>query len=59
MSVNISSSVFFEFENLNELTDCDSISEGINKSSEISEDVLINKDQLILNTLNIDWLNIM
>ena len=54
MSVYISSSVFLEFEGLNELTDCDSISREVNKSSEISDNVLIDKDQLILDTLNID-----
>ena len=54
MSVHVSLSVFLEFESLNKLTDCDSISREVNKSLKISEDVLIDKGQLILNTLNID-----
>ena len=50
----ISVSVLLVFKCLNELTNCSSISEGVNEHLKISGDVLIDKDQLILNTLNVD-----
>ena len=59
MLMHVSLSVFFEFECLNELTNCDSISKWVNKDLKISNNVLIDEDQLILNTLNVDWLNMM
>ena len=57
MSVHISLSVLFEFESLNELTNCDSISRWVNKDLKISDDILIDEDKLIFNTLNVDWLD--
>ena len=42
--VHISSSVLLVFKGLNELTNCSSVSEGVNKCLEVSSDVLIDKD---------------
>ena len=42
--MHVSLSVLLIFECLNELTNCDSISEGVNECLEISDNILIDKD---------------
>ena len=54
MLMYISISVLLVFKCLDELTNCDSISRGVDKCSEVSDDVLIDEDELILNALNVD-----
>ena len=42
------------FEGLNKLTNCNSVSKKVNEYLKISDDALIDKGQLILNTLNVN-----
>ena len=53
MPVHVPPSIFLELKCLDELTNCGSTSRGVNKSSEISGDVLIGESQLIFNAINI------